>query len=95
MNKPSAPARPRAAPLDAALRLAIAAHQAGKPGDAERRYRAILATQPRHPDALHYLGVLLHQQVWCSRWKNRAATAASNCIRTGATAMPKRMRAQR
>jgi predicted TPR repeat methyltransferase len=54
------PTRP--AVLDGALRSAIAAHQAGKPAEAERRYRALLAVAPRHADALHFLGVLLHQQ---------------------------------
>jgi predicted TPR repeat methyltransferase len=53
-NKPAA--------LDGALRLAMSDHQAGKLVDAERRYRALLARAPRHPDAWHYLGVLLHQQ---------------------------------
>ncbi len=60
MTKKNAHHRP--SQLDAALRLAMDAHQQGKLGDAERRYRNILAAAPKHPDALHYLGVLKHQQ---------------------------------
>ena len=60
MSKKNAANRPAA--LDAALRLAIEAHQLRKLPEAERRYRNILAAAPRHPDALHYLGVALHQR---------------------------------
>lgn len=49
------------APQDAALRTAIEAHRRGALPEAERRYRALLAAAPRHADALHFLGVLLHQ----------------------------------
>ena len=41
-----------------ALQQGIAAHKAGKLQEAERLYRAILQTQPMHPDANHNLGVL-------------------------------------
>ena len=44
--------------LDQDLQKAIAAHKEGELQDAERRYRAILQTQPNHPDANHNLGVL-------------------------------------
>ena len=44
--------------LDQALQQAVAAHREGKLQDAERLYRAILLTQPSHPDANHNLGVL-------------------------------------
>ncbi len=47
--------------IDQALHLAIAHHQAGRLQDAERLYRAILQTQPSHPDANHNLGVLAVQ----------------------------------
>lgn len=36
----------------------VAAHKEGRLQDAERFYRAILKSQPRHPDANHNLGVL-------------------------------------
>jgi predicted O-linked N-acetylglucosamine transferase (SPINDLY family) len=36
-------------------------HQAGRLVDAERLYRQVLQREPRHPDALHLLGVLAHQ----------------------------------
>jgi len=52
-----------AAPLtiNEALRQAIVLHQTGQLQNAERVYRAILQTQPRHPDANHNLGVLAMQ----------------------------------
>ena len=44
--------------VDQALQQGIAAHKEGKVQDAERLYRAILQSQPLHPDANHNLGVL-------------------------------------
>jgi len=44
--------------IEQALQQAIEAHKAGKLQDAEGLYRAILAAQPKHPDANHNLGVL-------------------------------------
>lgn len=44
--------------IEQALQQAIEAHKAGKLQDAEGLYRAILAAQPKHPDANHSLGVL-------------------------------------
>ena len=44
--------------IDQALQQGIAAHKEGKLQEAERLYRAILQTQPTHPDANHNLGVL-------------------------------------
>ena len=41
-----------------ALQQGVAAHKEGKLQDAERLYRAILQSQPLHPDANHNLGVL-------------------------------------
>ena len=41
-----------------ALKQGIAAHKEGKLQDAERLYRAILLSQPKHPDANHNLGIL-------------------------------------
>ena len=44
--------------IEKALQLGIEAHKEGKLQDAERLYRAILQSQPAHPDANHNLGVL-------------------------------------
>ena len=41
-----------------ALQQGVAAHNAGNLQEAERLYRAILQSQPKHPDANHNLGVL-------------------------------------
>ena len=40
------------------MQQGIAAHREGKLQDAEHLYRAILQSQPEHPDANHNLGVL-------------------------------------
>lgn len=42
--------------------LALAKHLAGEIVDAAVAYREILAADPDHVEALHYLGVVLHQQ---------------------------------
>jgi protein O-GlcNAc transferase len=44
--------------IEQALQRAVEAHKAGRLQDAESLYRAILQTQPKHPDANHNLGVL-------------------------------------
>jgi len=44
--------------IDQAIQKGVAAHKEGKLQDAERFYRAILKSQPTHPDANHNLGVL-------------------------------------
>ncbi len=44
--------------IEQTLQQGVAAHKEGKLKDAERLYRAILQTQPAHPDANHNLGVL-------------------------------------
>src|SRR5579871_5192584 len=45
-----------------ALLEAVALHRAGRLEEAESRYRAILATNPHHPDCLNLLGALAHQR---------------------------------
>ena len=44
--------------LDQTLQQGIAAHNVGNLQEAERLYRAILESQPAHPDANHNLGLL-------------------------------------
>jgi len=44
--------------IEQVLQQGVAAHKEGKLQDAERLYRAILQSQPAHPDANHNLGVL-------------------------------------
>ena len=43
------------------LDQAVKQHQAGKLREAEQLYRQILQTEPRHADALHFLGVIALQ----------------------------------
>ncbi|WP_186107256.1 tetratricopeptide repeat protein [Burkholderia gladioli] len=51
-----------AARLAETLRMAMQAHMNAELDIAEPLYRRVLKLQPAHPDALHYLGVLLHQR---------------------------------
>jgi tetratricopeptide (TPR) repeat protein len=44
------------------LHLALDHHQAGRLASAEAGYRRIIEDNPGHVEALHYLGVLLHQR---------------------------------
>ena len=44
--------------IEQALQQGVAAHKEGKLQEAERLYRAILQSQPAHPDANHNLGVI-------------------------------------
>ena len=44
-----------------AFQIAVQRHQAGQLAEAEALYRQILAAQPNHADALHFLGVIAHQ----------------------------------
>ncbi len=48
--------------LEDALQEAAKHHRAGRMGDAEALYKAILQAQPTHPDANHNLGVLEMQR---------------------------------
>lgn len=43
-----------------ALAVAVAHHQGGRLGEAERLYRRILEAEPGQPDALHLLGLIAH-----------------------------------
>src|SRR4051794_10827087 len=40
---------------------AVQHHQAGRLADAQTIYRQVLSHMPQNPDALHLLGLLLHQ----------------------------------
>ena len=44
--------------IEQALQQGVTAHKEGKLQDAERLYRAIIQSQPAHPDANHNLGVI-------------------------------------
>ncbi len=45
--------------IEQALQQGVAAHKEGKLQEAERLYRAILQSQPTHPDANHNLGLIV------------------------------------
>jgi protein O-GlcNAc transferase len=47
--------------INHAFKLAIQHHEAGRLEEAERIYRGILAQQPEHASAMHYLGLIAHQ----------------------------------
>ena len=60
--------------LDQALNHLLA----GRWGEAEKLYREILATNPRQPDALHFLGVIAHQTGYpeeAMNWISKAIAA--------------------
>jgi tetratricopeptide (TPR) repeat protein len=48
-------------PTSELIQNGLAHHQAGRLQEAEAIYQSILQEQPRHPDALHLLGVIAHQ----------------------------------
>jgi predicted TPR repeat methyltransferase len=48
--------------VQTAVKHAVTLHRSGKLDEAERRYRSVLKQEPDHPDALHFLGLLLHQR---------------------------------
>src|SRR5438045_2350285 len=43
------------------MSAAVQHHQAGRLANAEAIYRQVLGRSPQNPDALHLLGLLLHQ----------------------------------
>jgi predicted O-linked N-acetylglucosamine transferase (SPINDLY family) len=47
--------------IQQAFELALEHHRAGRLPEAERVYRQILNQQPRHIEAIHFLGVIAHQ----------------------------------
>jgi Flp pilus assembly protein TadD len=53
---------PQASKLDTALQEAVAHHQAGRVGEAEKLYRRILRERPSHPGANNALGIALKDQ---------------------------------
>ena len=57
MNEP-----PRELTLDEAVAFAILLQKNGQLGEAGEVYRRVLDTEPEHARALHYAGVLAHQQ---------------------------------
>ena len=68
--------------VNEALQRGMAAHKGGKLQDAERLYRAILQSQPTHPDANHNLGVLAVS--------GNKSDAALPLFKTALTANPKK-----
>ena len=58
----SEPDESRELSIDEAVALAIALQQGDELDAAHEVYRRVLETHPRHPDALHFAGVLAHQQ---------------------------------
>jgi predicted TPR repeat methyltransferase len=62
MSEASEPNRPATRPVDAVLADAVALHRSDRLREAEPLYAAVLAAEPDHPDALHFLGVLKHRQ---------------------------------
>lgn len=55
-------AAPRAITIDEGMAIAVQCQKNGQLADAEALYRKVLELKPDHPDALHYSGVLAHQQ---------------------------------
>ncbi len=48
--------------MQAVFAAALRHHQAGRLEEAERLYRQVLQGDPKHADALHFLGVIAHQR---------------------------------
>ena len=52
------PRQPENLTPDREFAIAVGHHQAGRLQEADGLYRKILQVQPKHPDSLHYLGVI-------------------------------------
>jgi len=61
-NLEPSPAAPVRLGLPEAMGLALGLHQAGRLDDAQVLYQRVLAAEPEHADALHFMGVLTHQR---------------------------------
>lgn len=48
--------------IDQAMSIALSLHKSGRRADAFQIYGDILRAEPNHPDALHFMGMLAHQQ---------------------------------
>jgi predicted TPR repeat methyltransferase len=66
--------------LQKSVKQAVNLHKVGKLDEAERRYRAVLRQQPDNPDALHFLGLLVHHR--------GDTAAATDLIRQATVAAP-------
>ncbi|MBM3581422.1 MAG: tetratricopeptide repeat protein [Alphaproteobacteria bacterium] len=64
---------PRKEPVNALVRDGLAHLRAGRIEEGERAFRAALAQAPLHPEALHYLGLVLHQK---GKFRDAADTLA-------------------
>jgi predicted TPR repeat methyltransferase len=60
MEQPETP--PRELTLDEVVALAVLLQKNEQLVEAQELYRRVLDTAPNHPDALHYAGILAHQQ---------------------------------
>ena len=60
MEQPDSPSRELT--LDEAVSLAILLQKNDQRAEAREVYRRVLETDPNHPDALHFAGVLAHQE---------------------------------
>ncbi len=56
------PSEPRELTVDEAIALAIQLQKQHHLAEAEQLYAGVLDVAPQHPDALHYRGLLAHQQ---------------------------------
>jgi predicted TPR repeat methyltransferase len=59
---PQEPQEPQEISLEDAIRLAVLLQKHGQLAQADEIYSKVLKLEPDHPDALHYAGVLAHQQ---------------------------------